>query len=551
MLGLMQDWPMTVDRIIDHAATWHGTVPLVERAVDGFRSAGWADVRSRARRLSGALLAAGIRPGDRVATMAWNGIAHIEAWFGIMGIGAVCHTLNPRLFADQIVWIVNHAADRILIVDATLYPVIAPLRARMPTLERILVIAADTGALPDGTTDYDAFVADGDNGAAWGQFDENSACGLCYTSGTTGNPKGVLYSHRSNYLHTLMTLQADIMGLSSRDVVLPIVPMFHANAWGLVFSAPAVGAQMVLPGPRLDGASVAELIERHGVTFSAAVPTVWLALLQYLKASGRRPDTLRRVAIGGSACPAAIIRDFNDLYGVEVVHLWGMTETSPVGSCGAMTPALAALPHAEQLPWRLKQGRPALGIDMRLVADDGTALPHDGRTVGHLLVRGPAVVRAYLNDPTPILDEDGWFDTGDIATIDGQGFMQITDRAKDVIKSGGEWISSIEIENIVVGHPQVAVAAVIGIPHPKWDERPLLIVQPIPGRTPAAADLLAHLDGRIARWWMPDRAVFLSAIPLGATGKIDKKALRAMAETGAFDEVQADFTASQNNSGPS
>ena len=532
MRGLMQDWPLTIDRILDHAAKWHGDVPLTERAGDGFRNAGWANVRIRARKLSAALLAAGIQPGDRIATMAWNGIAHIESWFGIMGIGAICHTLNPRLFADQLVWIVNHAADRIVIVDSTLYPILAPLLPRMPTIERVIVIG---GTTPDGATDYDAFVETGHGPVSWGGFDENTACGLCYTSGTTGNPKGVLYSHRSNYLHTLMTMQADIMGVSSKDVVLPIVPMFHANAWGLVFSTPAAGARMVLPGPKLDGASVAELIERQGVTFSAAVPTVWLALLDHLKTTGQKPTTLRRVAIGGSACPEAIIRDFNDLFGIEVIHLWGMTETSPVGSCGALTPAIAALPYTEQMPWRLKQGRPALGIDMRLADDLGTTLPCDGRTVGHLLVRGPAVASAYLNDATPILNEEGWFDTGDIATIDPHGFMQITDRAKDVIKSGGEWISSIEIENIAVGHPDVAVAAVIGLPHPKWDERPLLIVQPKAGREPTQAGLLSHLEGRIAKWWMPDRVVFVDAIPLGATGKIDKKRLRAWAEAGDFD----------------
>jgi len=532
MLGLMQNWPLTVDRILDHAADWHGPVPLIERDGDGFRRRGWADVRERARRLSAALLAAGIRPGDRIATMAWNGIAHVESWFGIMGIGAICHTLNPRLFADQLVWIVNHAADRMLIVDASLYPVIAPLLPAMPTIERVIVIGGDI--LPPGTTGYDAFVDGGTGPVIWGDFDENTACGLCYTSGTTGDPKGVLYSHRSNFLHSFMIMQADIMGLSSADVVLPIVPMFHANAWGMVFAVPATGAQLVLPGPRLDGASVAELIERHGVTFSAAVPTVWLALLRHLKETGQKPTTLRRVVIGGSACPQAIIRDFNDLYGVEVMHLWGMTETSPVGSCGAMTPELAALPHTEQMPWRLKQGRPLLGVDMRIADENGIRLPQDGTTVGHLQVRGPAVAGAYYADPRPILDAEGWFDTGDIATIDPEGFMQITDRAKDVIKSGGEWISSIAIENIAVDHPDVAAAAVIGIPHPKWDERPLLVIQPMAGCQPTETGLLAHLDGRIARWWMPDRVVFVPQIPIGATGKIDKKALRAQFEAGAF-----------------
>ena len=361
----------------------------------------------------------------------------------------------------------------------------------------------------------------------WGRFDEQTACGLCYTSGTTGDPKGVLYSHRSNFLHTFMTLQADLMGLSANDVVLPIVPMFHANAWGLAFSAPAVGAKLVMPGARLDGASVHELLEREAVTFSAAVPTVWQTLLQYLDASGARLTSLKRVVIGGSACPEVLLRRFWDDYGVEVRHAWGMTETSPVGTTGTPGPELAGLSFDQQLPWRLKQGRPPLGIELKLLDEEGGRVAEDGRAFGRLMVRGPTVARAYFGREGEVLDADGFFDTGDIATLDPGGGMQITDRAKDVIKSGGEWISSIDIENIVAGHPAVAQAAVVGVPHPKWDERPLLLVQLKPGQAAEPQALLQHLSGRIAKWWTPDAAVVLDEIPLGATGKVDKKALRA------------------------
>jgi fatty-acyl-CoA synthase len=534
----MQDWPLTVDRIIHHAARWHGAREVVHRSADGsIARTSYQAIHGRARRLSGALKTLGIGFGDRVATMAWNRSTHIETWYGIMGMGAVCHTLNPRLFADQLVYIVNHAGSRLLFADTDFVPFIRDNLGRMPSLEKI-ILYGDQGTLPDcpQSISYEELLGSAEADVPWGGFDEHTACGLCYTSGTTGNPKGVLYSHRSNYLHALIALQSDIFGLSETDVVLPVVPMFHANAWGLAFAAPAVGAKLVMPGSRLDGPSIFELIETEGVTFSAAVPTVWQTLLHYLRESGRTPATLRRVVIGGSACPESLIRGFHEEYGVEVRHLWGMTEMSPLGTVGALPSAIASLPYDEQMPYRLKQGRPPLGVDLALFDDADRPLPHDGKAVGRLKVRGDAITSAYMgSEPGSALDAEGWFDTSDIATIDPLGFVQITDRAKDVIKSGGEWISSIDIENIAVGHPDVAVAAVIAVPHPKWDERPMLLVEPLPGRQPEPHGLLGFLEGKIAKWWMPDRVKVIERVPLGSTGKIDKKLLRDMAARGEFD----------------
>jgi fatty-acyl-CoA synthase len=531
MQGLMQPWPLTVDRILDHAARWHGAREIVTRSVDGpLVRTTYSQLHTRAKRLSGALLALGIRPGDRVATLAWNTDRHMEVWYATMGIGAVCHTLNPRLFAEQLTYIINHAEDRIVFTDVTFLPVLERILGACPTVERVIVMSdADTvpAARISNLAPYEPLLAAHD-AAPWGGFDENTAAGLCYTSGTTGDPKGALYSHRSNFLHTLLTLQTDVMGLSERDVVLPVVPMFHANAWGLAFSAPAVGAKLVMPGARMDGAAIHELIESQGVTFSAAVPTIWQMLLQHLLATNGTLTSLKRVIIGGAACPEHVIRLFHDRFGVEVLHGWGMTEMSPLGCVGTLTTDVASLPFDEQVPTRVKQGRPPLGIDMRLVDDAGAPVPHDGSAFGRLLVSGPAVSAGYFKAANDgFLDERGYFDTGDVATIDARGFMQITDRAKDVIKSGGEWISSIAIENIATAHPKVALAAVIGMPHPKWDERPLLLVQLKASETATKEELLAFLHGRIAKWWMPDEVRFVEQIPLGATGKIDKKALRA------------------------
>jgi fatty-acyl-CoA synthase len=531
MLGLMQDWPLTVDRILDHAAEWHAGREVVTRSVEGpIVRATYGEMRDRAKRLSNALVGLGIRPGDRVATLAWNSGRHMEAWYAIMGIGAVCHTLNPRLFADQLCYIINHAEDRILFTDLTFLAILAEHRSKMPKVEKFIVLT-DEGGLKEvsfeGALASEALIERHGADCAWGGFDEQTACGLCYTSGTTGNPKGVLYSHRSNFLHTLVTLQRDAMGLSVQDTVLVVVPMFHANAWGLTFSCPAVGAKMVMPGSKMDGASILELLETEKVTFSAAVPTVWQMLLQHLRATGAKLTTLKRVVIGGSAVPEAIIRAFHDDYGIDVVHAWGMTETSPLGTLSAPTPEIAGLSFDEQLPYKLKQGRPPLGIQLRLEGDEGGSVAHDGAAFGRLKVRGPFVAREYFRaEGGEILDEEGWFDTGDVATIDPAGYMQITDRAKDVIKSGGEWISSIEIENIAAGHPKALIAAVIGIAHPKWDERPLLLVRLRDGEIASPDEFLRFLEGKIARWWMPDDVVFVDDIPLGATGKIDKKLIR-------------------------
>lgn len=530
MLGRMQDWPLTVDRILDHAKAWHGDREIVTRSVEGpIVRTTYAEVHKRAKRISNALRAMGIQPGDRVATLAWNSARHLEAWYGIMGIGAVCHTLNPRLFSEQLIYIINHAEDQVIFTDLTFAPLLAQIREHIPTVKHFVVLTDEahlTDQLP-GAVAYESLVAGHSDDCVWGGFDENTPAGLCYTSGTTGNPKGVLYTHRSNFLHTLVTASADVLGIGGRDIILPIVPMFHANAWGIAFSAPAVGAKLVMPGPKLDGASVHELIEAEGVTFSAAVPTVWQMLLAHLRQTGGKLTTLKRVAIGGSAVPEAIVRGFRDEYGVDVTHAWGMTETSPLGTIASPSYKVAEMDEETQLSFKLKQGRPPLGIDLRLVDDQEKLLPHDGETFGRLKVKGPFVVGQYFKgDGGEILDSEGFFDTGDVATIDEYGYMQITDRAKDVIKSGGEWISSIEIENIAAGHPKAELAAVIGVAHPKWDERPLLLVKLRPGESGTKDEFLKFLDGKIAKWWTPDDVVFVDDIPLGATGKIDKKILR-------------------------
>jgi len=539
MQGLMQHGALTLDKIIDHAAQWHGGREVVTRSVEGpvVRTT-YAEIHNRAKRVSNLLLNLGIKPGDRVGTLAWNTARHIETWYGIMGIGAVCHTLNPRLFPEQIAWIADHGGDRVIFTDLTFLPIIAGIIPRLPNVEHVVVFTdrdhmpADfklAGEAPHfkGLLCYEDLVAEQSADCVWGGFDEGTAAGLCYTSGTTGDPKGVMYSHRSNFLHTFITMQPDVMGLSQRDVILPVVPMFHANAWGVAFSAPATGAKIVMPGAKMDGASIHELLETEGVTFSAAVPTVWQMLLLHLESTGSKITTLKKVVIGGAACPESIIRAFHDKYGVEVVHAWGMTETSPVGTLSTMTDQLEKLSYDEQIPYRLKQGRPPMGVELKLTDDDGKPLPHDGKAFGHLKIRGPIIAAEYFRGAGgKILDADGFFDTGDVATIDEMGFMQITDRAKDVVKSGGEWISTIEIENIAVGHPKAALAAVIGVAHPKWDERPILLVKLKEGETATKEEFIDFLQGKIAKWWMPDDVVFVDEIPLGATGKIDKKLIR-------------------------
>jgi fatty-acyl-CoA synthase len=531
MLGLMQDWPLLCHRIIDHAALNHAERPVISRSIEGpIHKTTYAELRARALRVAQRLDRDGIKLGDRVATLAWNTWRHLEAWYGIMGIGAIYHTVNPRLFPDQIAWIVNHAEDRAMMVDLTFVPLVEKLADRFASIERYIVLT-DAAHMPatslKNAVPYEDWIAEADGDFAWRSFDENTAAGMCYTSGTTGNPKGVVYSHRSNVLHSMMATQADAMGVCSRDVIMPVVPMFHANCWGLALTSPMIGAGMVMPGQKLDGASIYELLDAYRVSFSAAVPTVWLMLLQHLESSGRRLPHLKHVVIGGSAAPRALIQKFQDSYDVEICHAWGMTEMSPLGTLGSLKPEYAGLTGDAKLDVQVKQGHTPFGVEMKIVDDGNRELPRDGKTFGRLKVRGPSVTRAYFKESTGALDSDGFFDTGDVATIDRYGYMQITDRSKDVIKSGGEWISSIELENLAVGHPKVAEAAVIGVRHPKWDERPLLVIVLKEGQSASKAELLGFLEGKIAKWWVPDDVVIVPEIPHTATGKIQKTALRA------------------------
>ena len=532
----MQDWPLTVDRILDHAALAHGHGEVVTRSLEGpIVRTTYARMHERAKRATGVMRALGVQLGDRVGTLAWNTANHVEAWYGIMGMGAICHTLNPRLLPSQLGWMANHAGDKVIVADACFAPLLTPILLGAPGIEHIVWLTDEAHrpafTPPEGHALKDVHCMEtlldqADADQAWGGFDEQTAAGLCYTSGTTGDPKGVLYSHRSNVLHSMMCMQTDVMGIGGRETILAVVPMFHANAWGLPFTAPAIGARLVMPGPRLDGASLHELIEAEQVTYSAAVPTVWGGLLAYLRESGKRIDSLKRVLIGGAAASQSLVEAFRDEYGVEVVCAWGMTETSPLGTVSLPTRRTLELDPDAQMALRMKAGRAPFGIDLKLVNDDGERLPRDGATPGRLMVRGPTVARAYFRSDTPILDDEGFFDTGDVASIDDDGFVQITDRAKDVIKSGGEWISSIEIENHALAHPACAAAAVIGVAHPKWNERPLLLVKLMPEATATKDDFLDLLTGKIAKWWMPDDVMFVDDIPIGPTGKTDKKALR-------------------------
>ena len=534
MRGLMQDFPLLVHRVLDHAARWHGSRPILSRSVEGpLHRTDYATVSRRARALASACEnRLGLSMGSVIATMAWNTWRHLEIWYGVMGMGGVVHTLNPRLFTDQLGYIVNHAEDQWIFTDLTFVPLLEKLQEQIPNVKGF-VILTDEAHMPQTTLRnpicYETLVASGDEAYSWPEFDENTACGMCYTSGTTGHPKGVLYSHRSNVLHGLMCALGDAMAIKSTDVAMPVVPMFHANAWSLAFSAPIGGAALVLPGPKLDGASIYEMLTEGRVTITAAVPTVWLMLLQYLEQNPQlRLPNLDRVVIGGSACPESIMKAFVETYGSDVIHAWGMTEMSPIGSLGVATGETAQLPSDDWWTVKLKQGRPPFMVDMKITDDEGRDLPHDGATFGRLKVKGPAIARSdYKGEGVTAFDEAGWFDTGDVATIDQYGFMQITDRAKDVIKSGGEWISSIELENIAMGCLGVHEAAAIGLPHPRWDERPLLVIVRRGDAAVTREEVLRHLDGKVAKWWMPDDVVFVDDIPHTATGKISKMELRA------------------------
>ena len=530
MRGLMQDWPLLCHRIIDHAALNHAERCIHSRSVEGpLATTTYGEIRSRALKVAKRLDRDGIRLGDRVATLAWNTARHIEAWYGIMGIGAVYHTVNPRLFPEQIAWIINHAEPRVLLTDLTFLPLLEKLADKLASIERYVVLT-DAAHLPAtslrNAVAYEQWIGEADDDFAWKSFDESTAAGLCYTSGTTGHPKGVVYSHRSNVLQAMAIAWPDVFGISCGDVVMPVVPMFHANGWSLAMTAPMVGASLVMPGGKLDGASIFELLTKYRVSCTAAVPTVWLTLLAHLEASGGKLPDLRRVVIGGAACPRSIVKTFQEVYGVEVVHAWGMTEMSPLGTVCSLKPEYAGLSGEERLAIQAKQGHAPFTVEMRITDDAGRQVVRDGKSSGVLRVRGPAVAKAYFKEAGSILDAEGFFDTGDVATIDPAGYMQITDRAKDVIKSGGEWISSIELENLAVSHPKVAEAAVIGIRHPKWDERPLLIVVLKKDQSVGKGEILDFMRGKTANWWLPDDIVFVAEIPHTATGKILKTALR-------------------------
>jgi 3-(methylthio)propionyl---CoA ligase len=534
MNGLMMEQPLLISSILDYAADHHGRTEMVSCTADrpAHRTT-YDELRRRTRKLANALLQGlGVRQGDRIATLAWNDYRHFELYYGISGVGAVCHTINPRLFPEQIAYIVNHARDRFLFVDPMFLPLLERLEGSLGALERVVVLC-DAERMPTGARKpmlcYETLIGGEPEEFDWPMLDEASASGLCYTSGTTGNPKGVLYSHRAIVLHSLGALQPDAMGISSCDVVLPAVPMFHVNAWGLPYTCPMIGAKLVMPGPRLDGAGLFEQFERERVTFSAGVPTIWFNLLNHLKETGRRPSTLRKVVIGGAAAPRSMIQAFEEDYGVEVVHAWGMTEMTPLGVVGTLKAGMSELPPEERYTIKQKQGHAVWGVELKIADDEGRRLPHDGKASGLLYVRGPWVARAYFEDEQAsraAFDADGWFATGDVATIDTDGYVQLTDRAKDLIRSGGEWISSIDLENAAVAHPDLAEAAAIAIAHPKWGERPLLVAVRKPGAEVDKADVLAFLEDKVARFWLPDDIVFVEELPHTATGKLQKSALR-------------------------
>lgn len=535
MLGLMQNQPLLISSLIEFADRHHSDGEIVSRRVEGdIHRYTYKDLAARSRQVAGALDGLKIGFSDRIATLAWNGYRHMELYFGVSGSGRVLHTLNPRLHPDQVVWIANHAEDQVLCFDASFLPIVQAVHARCTSIKHYVMLC-DADKLPQDSgvpnlTSYEVWIGKQSSTYTWPVFDENSASSMCYTSGTTGNPKAALYSHRSTVLHAYAAALPDVMNLSARDSVLPVVPMFHVNAWGIPYSAALTGCKLVFPGPALDGKSVYELLEAEKVTFAAGVPTVWQMLLGHMQANGLRFSTLNRTVIGGSACPPAMISAFNDVYKVDVLHAWGMTEMSPLGTLCTLKNKHLLLSKEEQMKIRLKQGRAIYGMDMKIIDEAGKELPHDGKAYGDLLVKGPWIVAEYFKqneEPSPKSPlVDGWFPTGDVATIDADGYMQITDRSKDVIKSGGEWISSIDIENIAVAHPSVAMAACIGVYHPKWDERPIIAVVKKPGAEVTREALIAFYEGKTAKWQIPDDVVFVEAIPIGATGKMLKTKLR-------------------------
>ena len=531
MRGLIMDRPLLISSLLRHVSAVSGDREFVARTVEGsIHRYTYDDAHRRTRQLANALAALGVKQGDRVATLAWNTHRHFEAYFAIAGMGAVSHTVNPRLHPSQIVYILNHAEDVVLFADTTFAPLVDQVAGELPGLRHI-VYMTDRAHMPatarTNVLCYEELVDSHSDDFDWPEFDENSASSLCYTSGTTGNPKGALYSHRSTIIHAYASALPDVLHMAESEVILPVVPMFHVNAWGIPYGATLTGAKLVMPGPKLDGASVHELLASESVTMSAGVPTVWLGLINHWRESGARVPSLKRLIIGGSAAPRSMIEAFQEEFGIEVRHAWGMTEMSPLGSVAIPKPRIRAQGKEASYRAQMKQGRAVYGVEMRIVDDAGKELPHDGKAFGELQVRGPWITSGYFRqDRSDSHHPDGWFSTGDVCTIDGDGYIQITDRAKDVIKSGGEWISTIELENLATAHPDILQAAVIGVAHPKWDERPLLVAVPKKGATPRREDVLAFFDGKVAKWWMPDDVVFVTDLPLGATGKILQTRLR-------------------------
>ncbi|HEX4330438.1 MAG TPA: 3-(methylthio)propionyl-CoA ligase [Burkholderiales bacterium] len=531
MLGLMQNQPLLISSLLEHAARHHADTEVVSRTIEGsIHRYTYADLARRTRKLANVLAGLGVQTGDRVATLAWNGFRHLELYYGISSTGAVLHTLNPRLFQDQLVWIANHAEDSYLFFDLTFVPLVETLAPQLKSVKKF-VLMTDRAHMPadskiPGLQCYEDLMAAAGEDYEWPQFDENTASSLCYTSGTTGNPKGVLYSHRSNVLEAYGASLPDTLNLSAFDSVMPVVPMFHANSWCLVYACLLTGAKLVLPGKDMDGKSLYELMQAEQVTFAAGVPTIWLLLLQYIEKEGLRFTTLKRTVIGGSACPPAMMRTFQDKYGVTVLHAWGMTEMSPLGSVSTLKYKHKTWTPEKQNELLYKQGRTIYGVDMKIVDDAGKSLPWDGKAFGNLLVKGYWVLRDYYKSEPGSTLQGGWFPTGDVATIDADGYMQITDRTKDVIKSGGEWISSIDLENLAIAHPAVAEAACIAAQHPKWAERPLLVVVKKPNMELTREEMLKFFEGKIAKWWMPDDVIFVDELPHTATGKLQKLKLR-------------------------
>lgn len=530
MLGQMMTQPLLISSLIDHAARYHGQTEIVSVETDGtVTRTNWGEIAANARRMGSALTKLGLQPQDRIGTLAWNNRRHLEIYYAASGAGFVCHTINPRLFPEQLIYIINHAQDRVLFFDATFIPLVAAIRDQLTEVKHFVLMGPrNEDALQQipGLEFYDELIETGDADFEWPVFDENTASSLCYTSGTTGHPKGVLYSHRSTVLHSFASNTRDVIGYSAMDVVMPVVPMFHVNAWGSPYGCAMSGAQMVLPGPDLHGEALVNLIDTYGVTLAMGVPTIWQGLLAHAAKCGTRLESLERTVIGGAACPPSMIETFREKYGVDTVHAWGMSEMSPLGTANIPLAKHRKLPIEEQHKLRENQGRPPFGVELKIVDDDGNDLPHDGVTQGDLMVRGHWVLDSYFKLQDQELLQDGWFATGDVATLDPDGYMTIRDRSKDIIKSGGEWISSVELENIAVAHPKLATAAVIGVPHPKWDERPLLVAVKAEGEDPSEAELLEFFDGKIAKWQVPDKVVFVDALPLNATGKVLKRKLR-------------------------